>query len=449
MLRALRRIRRADHARHAICSSEPIGTALQASPALRAEVHALLLRHLKQGYSGLLGQEFCYIAPAPERYPFQWFWDSCFHVFMLVRLAQLDLAKRALRSLFAMQNANGFVGHMVFWRQVLPSRLTDIVQARPSWQDLRPHMSALIQPPFAAQALERLYHASGDHVYLGELYARVRRHHEWLARERDFDGDGLLTLISPFESGMDWKPSYDPVLRNGRRRTPRRFYSSEYFWRAVSVDLHNFARRYDLGRIRRRAHFLVKDAGFNTVYALDLAAMERLAVEAGDDPAPFAARRRRVAAAILARMYDERDGAFYDLCEPGGRKLRILTPTALFPLALDEVDDAKAERLVREHFHNPREFATELPMPTVAVDDPAFTPGPSWFIWRGPTWAFPNWFLYHALKRRGFAGEARTLREALRQAVARSGFREYYHPRTGEGYGASDFTWSGLLLDMD
>jgi hypothetical protein len=32
--------------------------------------------------------------------------------------------------------------------------------------------------------------------------------------------------------------------------------------------------------------------------------------------------------------------------------------------------------------------------------------------------------------------------------VARSGFREYYDPCTGEGFGAREFTWSGLLVDM-
>src|SRR3954465_5623869 len=237
---------------------------------LRAEVHALLRRHLKEGYSGLLGQEYCYIRPAPDRYPFQWFWDTCFHIFILLRLGECDIAKRALRSLFAMQRADGFVGHMIFWNQLLPTRMTDIVQARPSWQDLRPHMSELIQPPFVAQALERIYQATGDRVFLGELYAAVRGYHGWLAHNRDFDGDGLLTIISPFESGMDWKPSYDAVVGHKKRVTPRRLYTSRYFWQAVSIDWHNFLRGYDVGRIRARSRFLVKDVGFNVAYALDL-----------------------------------------------------------------------------------------------------------------------------------------------------------------------------------
>ena len=67
---------------------------------------------------------------------------------------------------------------------------------------------------------------------------------------------------------------------------------------------------------------------------------------------------------------------------------------------------------------------------------------------RGPTWAVINWFLYHALRKRGFGESAARLRRSLWQAIEKSGFREYYDPCNGEGHGAREFTWSGLLVDM-
>jgi glycogen debranching enzyme len=415
---------------------------------LRAAVRELMLRNETHGYSGLLGQHYCYIAPALKAYPFQWFWDSCFHVVILARLGEYDVAKRSLRSLFAMQEDNGFVGHMIFWKQVLPQRRTDVIQARPTWQTLRPHMSSLIQPPLAAIALHTLYEACGDRVYLGEMYARVRRHHEWLARNRDFDGDGLLTIISPFESGMDWKASYDPVLGYKQRDTNRRLYTSPLFWKAIGVDGANFLRRYDLARIKRRAKFLVKDAGFNAIYAWDLECMERLAQLAGDDPAIFSERRRRVLKSMLALMYDEKDGAFYDVKEPGSQKIRVRTPTIFFPLALAELDQKIAERVVAAHFDKEDEFRARWPIPSVELRDPSFFAGDTAFLWRGPTWACINWFLYHALRKRGFDGHAERLRRSLWELIEKSGFREYYDPLTGEGHGAREFTWSGLLIDM-
>jgi len=299
---------------------------------VHADVRRLLSRNLLQGYSRLLGQHYCYIAPALKRYPFQWFWDTCFHVLILARLGEHELAKKNLRSLFSMQEEHGFVGHMIFWNQALPKRRTDIMQARPNWESLRPHMSALIQPTFVATALLALFRACADRVYLGEMYAHIRRYHDWLAKNRDFDGDGLLTIISPFESGMDWKASYDGILGYAKRVTPRTLYANSLFWKAVSVDFANFAHRYDLARIRKSARFLVKDAGFNAIYAMDLHAMEQMAHLVGDDPSIFRERRKRVADSMMALMYDETDAAFYDLREPGSHKLRIATPTVLFPL---------------------------------------------------------------------------------------------------------------------
>jgi glycogen debranching enzyme len=415
---------------------------------LRDPVRELMLGNVKDGYSALLGQHYCYIAPALKPYPFQWFWDTCFHVVILARLGEFDLAKRNLRSLFAMQEANGFVGHMVFWNKVLPTRLSDVIQARPTWQSLRPHMSALIQPPFAAQALHTLYESCGDRVYLGELYARVRRHHEWLAKNRDFDGDGLLTIISPFESGMDWKASYDPALGYAQRTTPKRLYGSRLYRKAVAVDLTNFRLRYDLGRIKQRGKFLVKDAGFNAIYAVDLHCMEKLALLAGDDPAVFRERRERLLASMIKLMYDEKAAAFFDVQEPGSRTIPILTPTIFFPLAIEELAQKFAAPVLEAHFDNSSEFGAPLPIPSVEMRDPAFFGGETPFLWRGPTWAPTNWFLYHALKKRGFGERAERLRESLSELVRRSGFREYYDPISGEGHGARDFTWSGLLLDM-
>jgi hypothetical protein len=74
---------------------------------------------------------------------------------------------------------------------------------------------------------------------------------------------------------MDWKASYDPVLGYAARKTTRHLYRSASYWKVMATDFANFAARYELERIRRRARFLVKDAGFNAIYAADLSAMKR------------------------------------------------------------------------------------------------------------------------------------------------------------------------------
>src|SRR5205085_9751291 len=93
---------------------------------------------------------------------------------------------------------------------------------------------------------------------------------------RDFDGDGLIGLISPFESGIDWKPSFDEVLGMKVRTTPRHLFTSKLYWAAVAVDASNFFQGYDLDKIRNRNAFLVKEVAFNTIYACDLQALSEL-----------------------------------------------------------------------------------------------------------------------------------------------------------------------------
>ena len=249
----------------------------------------------KEGYSRLLNSHYCYISPSPKAYPFQYFWDTCFHIVILIQLGEYDIAKKGFQSLFAMQEKNGFVGHMIFWKQVLPKRLSDVLQARPTLRSLRPHMSALIQPTFVAAVLLRLYEVSQDRRFLQEMFPKVKRYHQWLQANRDFDGDGLLTIISPFESGIDWKPSFDPIVKYPHRVPRRLLFASSLYWKGIATDFSNFALGYDLTRIKRRRKFLVKDAGFNTIYALDLEAMAKLSELAGEDGTRFRELRQHVA----------------------------------------------------------------------------------------------------------------------------------------------------------
>lgn len=105
----------------------------------------------------------------------------------------------------------------------------------------------------------------------------------------------------------------------------------------------------------------------------------------------------------------------------------VLTPTIFFPLAVDLIPQSLADSVVAAHLDRDDGFKVPWPLPTVRTSDPAFFAGETPFLWRGPTWS---------------------LRKSLWGLVARSGFREYYDPIHGDGLGAKDFTWSGLLIDM-
>jgi len=91
---------------------------------------------------------------------------------------------------------------------------------------------------------------------------------------------------------------------------------------------------------------------------------------------------------------------------------------------------------------------SEAPWPVTSASksSPAFDPRR---YWRGPVWVNVNWFFIQGLERSGLQAEAGELRRMTLELVSRSGFYEYYDPRSGEPLGASDFSWSAALtLDL-
>ncbi len=105
-------------------------------------------------------------------------------------------------------------------------------------------------------------------------------------------------------------------------------------------------------------------------------------------------------------------------------------------------------KMLEMHLFNKNGFNVPLPVPSLSTNEPAFDPGESVYIWRGPTWMMFNWFRHRFLLDKGYTQEAEAMLKSVKELISRSGFREYNHPFTGQGLGAHSFTWSGLVMDM-
>ncbi|MBI2935199.1 MAG: hypothetical protein HYY31_00065 [Chloroflexi bacterium] len=73
---------------------------------LRERALRILSGNLRQGYDPRFRRRYAYIRPSNYRYPWQWFWDSCFHAIALSHL-DLALAKQELLSLVALRRRTG------------------------------------------------------------------------------------------------------------------------------------------------------------------------------------------------------------------------------------------------------------------------------------------------------------------------------------------------------
>jgi hypothetical protein len=357
---------------------------------------------------------FSYTEPSPGRYPWQWYWDSCFAAIVWRRFEPAR-ARAELESLLAAQRPDGFIGHTIFWR----SRVSLLRLLFYNVASRSTDQTETIQPPLLAWAWRI---AVGDPAE----EPRIGRQMDWLVRERDLEGDGLLWIVQPDESGLDASPKFEEAW--GRRSVGRI---------GFPLLVHRNRRLgWDARRIRDAGGPVLCEPVVNTLWSLSLQA----------------AGRPSATPALVDRLWDERRGLFLDEAQPGGKRLQTLTWASLAPLALPDLPAAIGRRLVEEHLLDGREFLTPVAPPSVAIGERGYEPGgghgPIRRYWRGPTWVNSAWLVWLGLRRLGYEAEAERLAAGVIGAAAREGLREYYDPRDGRGLGARDFAWSALVAEL-
>jgi len=100
--------------------------------------------------------------------------------------------------------------------------------------------------------------------------------------------------------------------------------------------------------------------------------------------------------------------------------------------------------------HDPAEFATDFPMPTLARDEAHFRGG---WHWQGSNWVEMSWLVVLGLRRYGLYREATALAwrnaEMVFRTLEKTGhFREYYDSLSGEPVGLYDYIWSSIPAAM-
>lgn len=383
--------------------------------SLCAHCERVLRGNWREGARASDGTPFGYTCPSPGHYPWQWYWDSCFTA-IAWRHVDPARSRRELESLLAAQQPDGFIGHTIFWNTPLVGvrRHTYNVTSRGA------PMTASIQPPLLAWAWRI---AVGDPA---EVPAIVQ-HHDWLEAHRDLDGDGLIWIVQPDESGLDASPQFDPIWRHRAHSRPG----------YVLLVQRNRRLGYDARAIEAVGGPVCCEVMTNVLYSLARSAIGR----------PSLTGR------IVERCYDERSGLFWPIARPGPRREPPLTWTALAPLALPDLPVQIGRRLVEQHLLDPRGFWLPVPPASVPASDPAFSTRDrnlfgARLYWRGPTWVNAAWLVWLGLVRLGYEEEADMLVRRLTSAICVHGLREYYNPFTAAGMGAVDFGWSSLALEL-
>jgi glycogen debranching enzyme len=402
--------------------------------------------------------------PGPRLYPHQWSWDSAFAAIGNAA-RRPDRARSELDSLFAAQWPSGLVPHIVFnpeadsyfpgpetWR-------TDVAEHPPSGRPT----SGIVQPPVHASAAWRVYELAPDRDealdWLRGLLPRLAAWHDYLYRERDVDDDGLVAIRHPWESGMDDSPAWDAPLAAIELEPgavppyPRKDLTmarAEERPTAAAYDqyvhlVECFKRgRYDERAIRAVCPFIVEDPAFNALLAASGEDLARIAEALGQSGERFREQAARTAAAVNTRLWSDALHAYVPFDRVARRQVPAPVAGGFVPLFAGIPNPGRAQLMLRQldssHFWP--QGGTGRPLPTCDRLAPAFVPTR---YWRGPVWVNVNWLISRGLRRYRFHAYADAIRAATLAMVREQGFREYYHPGTGEGLGSDQFSWTAAL----
>ena len=382
---------------------------------IRQMCEATLRQNWREGARATDRVPFAYTCPSPGHYPWQWYWDSCFTA-ITWRHFDRTRSRRELESLLGAQREDGFIGHTIFWNTPLRGR------RRFTYNVTAPNatMTSSIQPPVLAWAWR---------IAVGNPATEpaIVRHYDWLAAHRDLDGDGLIWIVQPDESGLDASPQFDAI----------------WGWRAhdrpgfVLLVRRNRRLGYDLRRIANAGGPVCCEVAMNVLHGLSLLALGRPSLTP----------------TIVERMYDPETGLFHPLARPEPNRTPARTWAALAPLALPDLPEDIGRRLVEGHLLDANQFWLPVPPPSVPPTEPSFSTsdeGPFGVrrYWRGPTWINAAWLVWLGLTRLGYHDHAETLAHRVIAAVRAEGLREYYDPYTGRGMGQVNFGWSTLVMEM-
>ena len=407
---------------------------------LMDEVNAILERNRQRGNADWCGYDYDFTCPSFVTYPFQWFWDSCFHA---ISASHVDVQKGELeiKSLLKNQHPDGFVSHVTFWQR---DAFEEMVSTYAIAFRNR-YLSDEMQPPLLAEAVSAIASRGRGIEFINEVLPQVKAFYEWLHTVRNPYGDGLVRVVQPDETGIDHSPKWDGLMQI-KKWTVDEFNAG---WRRI-CDPYNAFNRNPKKMIELN-HFVVADVMTNTIYIENLRVLADLCTQVGDtaSAAKYIKRATNAKKSLIDLCWDEVDGLFFDAANKENIPLRINTFTSLMPLLLEDLDPIMAKALI-EHITNPDEYWAPYPIPSVAMNEPTFMPATvgNILVWRGPTWINSNWYLARGLIRHGRTDLARIIANKSLELVRKHGFREYYNPITSEGHGAPDFSWSTILVDL-
>lgn len=258
---------------------------------------------------------------------------------------------------------------------------------------------------FPHSALNMYYLIGRDRAYLDELAECLEKFDAYLWRWRDSNGDGCLESFCVYDTGEDNAVRYGDSPVYCVTDTPPTD-SDVVPMASMDVMSFSYAARDTLARISR--------------------------IRQDGQEAMWRQKAEEVAQALREHLWDDQRGACFDR-DKHGKVVDVLCHNSLRCMYWGSFSQEMADRFVHEHLMNANEFWTAMPLPSVAVHDPAFRNAPE-NNWSGQCEGLTYQRAIHALENYGYDKLVTKLGRTLFQAVIDGGyvFTQQFDPFTRE-----------------
>jgi hypothetical protein len=286
------------------------------------------------------------------------------------------------------------------------------------------------QPPVGSMVCKMIYEKYQDKWFLAEVYENLLTWNRWWDKARNNQGylswgsdpvetvkDDFNKQAAMFESGLDNSPLFDEAVFN----------EETHMLDLASVDLMS-------------------------LYISDCKAMAFIAGELGkeSDKAEILERASKYSLK-LNELWDEKTGIYRDKDLITNKFSTHLSPGNFYPLLAGVATQEQAQRMINEHFMNPKEFYGDYMLPSIARNDPGFIDNN---YWRGRIWAPMNFLVYMGLRNYDLPEARKILAEKSKNLLMKEWnenhrIYENYNSVTGVGGDVSSsnsfYSWGGLL----
>ena len=397
-----------------------------------------------------------YTVPNGRVYPFQWNWDSAF-VALGFDTFDRDRAWTEVETLFRGQWDDGFLPHIIFWKDdpgYFPGPAV--------WATARePVTSGITQPPVAATVVRKLWDsakAAGEgerfRARLEVLFGKLLAWHRWFGTYRDFEQRGVVVAMHPWETGRDNSPEWDApgepidvsnvgeyIRRDTSHLDSKMRPTKLEYDRYLALVQFGRATDWDHARIAEENPFRVADVGMSMILLRANRDLAALADELSK-PTEAAEIRQRITRAEqgIGWLWNDQMQAWCSRDVLTGRSSGFIT-SASFLSFYAGLSDGHRNEAMRRHFDRIAGMVDYV-MPSLDPADPGFQ---MIRYWRGPVWAVVNYMIGTGLSEAGDEERGARVRSDTLALIERNGSYEAYSPVDGTGSGGDDFSWTAAI----